>query len=449
MLLNFTDITLSTKGQLYFELYNQIKKAVADGILKKGEKLPSVREAASQLGVSRTTVENAYTRLCIEGIAESLPQRGYYIIGLPKSQYTAPTVNIPQPKILYDFSSRLVDAASSDTDLWKKLVRSVLWDSGELNSYGDPQGELCLRKALADYSYKARGVTTSAHNIVIGAGVGPLLNILCGLIGRDITVGFENDGFEVARRIFSDYGITTFNLDSDGAGATEKSLIDTNPDILFLLPSALSKISPTALSGRRNYLSSWLNDKNRLVIEDDYNGELRYTAHSIPAFQRKAPHRTVYIGSFSKLLLPSVRIAYMVLPDFLAERFGSLSKIYNQTCGKIEQLTLEKYIVTGALEKHLKKLRRLYYTKSQLLIRKLEENLEYFKSATLFESPLTVSITLTRKIEPEKFMVECYKKGLRIAKIKDNSTLMLCFAGIATEKIENGVNLLNIILKNM
>ncbi len=447
MLLNFADITLTEKGNLYKELYNKIKTAVADGIIKKGEKLPSVREASAQLGVSRTTVENAYTRLCVEGIAESKPQRGYFILGIPKSPVISQAAETEVPKINYDFSSRLVDAAASDTELWKKLVRSVLWDSGELNSYGDPQGEPQLRKALADYSYKARGVTASAGNIIIGAGVGPLLNILCGLLGREFTVGFENGGFKEARHIFSDYGITVQNLFSDQNGATEEALLKNNPDILFLLPSALSKISPTALSTRRNIFKAWAQENNRLIIEDDYNGELRYTARSIPAFQQISPQNTVYIGSFSKLLLPSVRIAYMVLPPALSEKFKNLSHPYNQTCGKIEQLALEKYITLGALEKHLKKLRRLYYTKSQLMLKEIECSFENLNSVKLFESSLTVEIKLTTPFDPEKLKNTALTYGVKIAECKNNTTLRLCFGGIDTEKIREGIKLAAKILK--
>lgn len=449
MLLDFADISLTHKGKLYSELYSRIKNAVADGVLKKGERLPSVREASYQLGVSRTTVENAYTRLCIEGIAESLPQRGYFIIGIPKDHSKALSEPIVKDEIKYDFSSRLVDPDASDTELWKKLVRSVLWDSGELNSYGEPQGEFGLRKALAEYSYKARGVYATADNIVVGAGVGPLLNILCRLLGRDITVGFENGGFEEARSIFTDYGIKCFNIDSDQSGAINGSLKELNPDILFLLPSALSKISPSALSYRRNLFCEWAENENKLIIEDDYNGELRYTARSITAFQRKAPQKTVYIGSFSKLLLPSVRIAYMVLPDFLARKFKSLSVYYNQTCGKIEQLALEKYIVSGALEKHLKKLRRLYYTKSQLLLSELEENLDFFESATLFESSLTVSVELSRTFNAQEIIKETTKNGIKIAGFNGENNLKLCFGGIKAEKIHDGIICLNKFLKNL
>jgi len=451
MLLDFADITFSDKGELYHTIYSQIKSAVENGIIKKGEKLPSVREAAAQLGVSRTTVENAYSRLCIEGFAESRPQRGYFILSAPHKNKPLNTEIPALPKeIPYDFSSRRVDDSASDTEVWKKMVREVLRDSGELISYGDPQGEVGLRQALSDYSFKARGVVAPKENIIVGAGVGPLLNILCGLLGREISVGFENNGFFEAEKIFSDYGISAFRLSSDRNGALINSLEESQVNILFQLPSALPKISPTALLKRRNEFVAWVTQQeNRLIIEDDYNGELRYNARSMPAFQNKAPQKTVYIGSFSKLLLPSVRIAYMVLPDFLIDKFKSLSNCYNQTCGKIEQLTLEKYIISGALEKHLRKLRRLYYLKSQILCRELQENLSCFKALTLLESSLSINLETRLNTESAVLCDLAMKGGIRIMPTDRRGCVKLSFAGITTEKIPPAVSRLNKIFGNL
>ena len=139
----------------------------------------------------------------------------------------------------------------------------------------------------------------------------------------------------------------------------------------------------------------------------------------------------------------------MVLPDFLAEKFKLLSAYYNQTCGKIEQLALEKYIVSGALEKHLKKLRRLYYAKSQLLLSELKENLDFFKSATLYESSLTVKVELNRNFDANKVINETAKNGIKIADFKNKNSLKLCFGGIKSDKIHDGVIYLNKILKNL
>ena len=446
MVFDFIELEKDKRGGLYRTLYIKIKRAAECGAIKKGERLPSVREAAAQLGVSRTTVENAYTQLCIEGIAESLPQRGYFITG-NKPGNINPVASIKvESNIKYDFSSRSIDVAAADTELWKKKVRSVLWDSGELTSYGEPQGERGLREALSAYSYKARGVVASPDNIVVGAGIGPLLNILCGLTGRDITVGFQNGGFNTAESIFYDYGIKTQILDCDLSGATIESVEKSDINVLFLIPSALSKISVTALAKRRNEYSDWLKNGDRIVIEDDYNGELRYTARSVPAFQGKSPESTVYIGSFSKLLLPSVRIAYMVLPPRLAQVFRARKHCFNQTCGKIEQLALTEYISSGALEKQLKRLRRLYYSKSQLLIKELKENLKIPFEAVLYESSLTIELQTELGFESGAICRVAEEKGLRLMPSSNKGAVRLCFAGIATEKIPDAVKLLTRIL---
>ena len=253
MILDFIELDLTQKGNLYPSLYLKIKEAAECGAIKKGEKLPSIREAASQLGVSRTTVENAYAKLCIEGIIESQPQRGYFATGAKSAKPFEPAkISEESLHIKYDLSSRRIDTAAADTDNWKKKVRSVLYDSGELTSYGHPQGEPGLRQALADYAFKARGVKTVANNIILGAGIGPLLNILCSILSKDITVGFENGGFDKAADIFADYGIKTVFHDCDSNGAKICELNKGNTDVLFLLPSALSKISVTGISKRRN-----------------------------------------------------------------------------------------------------------------------------------------------------------------------------------------------------
>ncbi len=435
MLVEFAKLELQKKGELYKMLYLKIKEAAECGAIKEGEKLPSVREAAEQLGVSRTTVENAYTRLCIEGLAESRPQRGYYITANRGKPLTATKKVAEKYNVLYDFSSRSVDTAATDTELWKRTLRAVLWDSSRLTAYGDRQGEAELREALSNYSYKARGVKAEAENIVIGAGIGPLLNILCGILGRKITVGIENGGFLEAEGIFSDYGIKTVLLDSDVSGATIKSIEENEIDVLFLLPSALSKISVSSLYSRRNDYIKWANAvKGRLIIEDDYNGELRYTARTVASFQGKCPEKTIYIGSFSKLLLPSVRIAYMVLPHELTVKLNQRKAGYNQTCGKIEQLALAEYITRGAMEKQLRRLRRIYYNKSQILCKALKAGIKN-SEITLYESSLMLELATGLELESDMLCDILLKNGIKVIRSAQKGKIRLCFAGISEEKI--------------
>lgn len=440
MFFDFAKLDLNDKGNLYKNLYIKIRDAVSCGAIKQGERLPSIRQASKELGISRTTVENAYTRLCIEGIVESEAQKGYYVTGNFKSPKTETAKKeIIKNTVKYDFSSRYIDTLCADTKQWKKYLRSVIRDSGELTSYGDSQGERSLREALTAYSYKSRGVRTTAENIVLGAGIGPLLNILCALIGRNLKIGFENGGFETAQNIFTDYGIETVILDCDSNGATIESIKSNDIDVLFLLPSSLSKISVAQLMKRRNEINDWAVKNNKLIIEDDYNGELRYTAKTVPSFQGKAPDRTVYIGSFSKLLLPSVRIAYMALPPFLVKEFLSKSNRFNQTCGKIEQLALKEYIENGCMEKHFRKLSRLYYNKSQKLSKEITGHLKSLESITLYESSLSIVVNTYLKKESKEICRIAEFSGVRIMPANENGSVRLCFAGIGEENIADGV----------
>jgi len=448
MILDFAGLDIENNGNKYKIIYTNIKSAVARGAIKSGERLPSVREAAAQLKVSRTTVENAYTRLCIEGIAESRPNRGYYIIDAVKNEQSKEHSHVLYlPKTKYDFSSRRVDTLLADTDIWRKLLRSVLRDSDVLTSYGDPQGEIELREALAAYAYRSRGVIAEASNIVIGAGVGPLLNILCGIMGRKVKVGMENGGFKEAESIFDDYGIKSVLLESDRNGAIIKDIYEKKVDALFLLPSSLSKISVNGISRRRLEIQEWLSeDDSRIVIEDDYNGELRYSARSLPAFRSKTTEGCVYIGSFSKLLLPSVRIAYMVLPTAFAEIFNKRKAYYNQTCGKTEQLALAKYITDGNMEKQLRRLRRMYYGKSRFLCRELENGITDLKELVLYESSLIVELKTTLKADSRYICEIAFKNGIKIMPSNENGAVKLCFAGIGEADIPDAVKSLNDLL---
>ena len=213
--------------------------------------------------------------------------------------------------------------------------------------------------------------------------------------------------------------------------------------------SALSKISISALSNRRNEYIKWAEEKeNRFIIEDDYNGELRYTARTVTSFQGKFSQKTVYIGSFSKLLLPSVRIAYMVLPSVLAEKLRLREVAYNQTCGKIEQFALAKYIISGALEKHLRRLRRIYYNKSRVLIRELN-SLMPKNIIKLYESSLMIELQTDSKISSKEICDMALKNGIKLINTKKNGAVRLCFAGILEADIPYAVKSLNFCIEQL
>ncbi|MDO5602605.1 MAG: PLP-dependent aminotransferase family protein [Oscillospiraceae bacterium] len=386
MLYDFLVLNKNSAVPLYEQLYTGLKQGVETGRLPPGERLASIRQAAGELSLSRTTVETAYARLCLEGYAEARPQSGYRVRGiLPRPQAAAETAAfLPR----YDFSTSSIGPDAADLQNWKRLMRAVLADSGAVVSYGDAQGEAALRRALSSYAFSARGVLAEPENIFIGAGVGPLLHLLCPLFSSRLPVWMEASGFFQAEQIFFDYG---FPVQTGGASFC----LPNTPAIVMELPSLRPRETPVAVSARRTALHTWAQaEEQHYVIEDDYNGELRYRTRPLPAFQGLCPDKTIYLGSFSKLLLPSVRIAYMVLPPPLAQKARARLAMLNQTAGKTEQLALAEYIRTGLLEKHLRRLRRLYAQKSQLIAEALDKTFGAAIQYTLRETYLSFSVTL-------------------------------------------------------
>lgn len=442
MLYDFLLLSRTSAEPLCTQLYLGLRQGIESGRLAAGEKLASIRQASSELSVSRTTVENAYAQLCMEGYIEAKPQSGYRVRAtLPhREQVFIPPAEQP----IYDFTTSNIDLEAADLQNWKHLVRWVLANEQSLTSYGDPQGEVELRRALSAYAFRARGVLAEPENVFIGAGVGPLLQLLCPLFSCPPCVLMESPGFLQAEQIFRDYRLPLriCALFPDDLPTEENA-------VFAALPSFRPRAASAAVSAYRNTLLSWTMEyPGRYVLEDDYNGELHYRTRALPAFQGICPEKTIYFGSFSKLLVPSVRIAYMVLPPALAEIARSRLPVLNQTAGKTEQTALAEYIRTGLLEKHLRRLRRLYAKKSQLLASALDEVFAEQCTYTLHETALSFIMELKSTYSgqalsalAQEAKIACRPAPGHIGRTKE-AQMILGFSGIAAEKIPEGIEAL-------
>lgn len=446
MLYDFLLLNRESGEALCDQLYEGLRGGIQDGKLSAGDKLASIREAAGALSVSRTTVETAYSRLCLEGYIEARPQSGYRV------RQVQPAAVSPQPEVetppLYDFTTSSIEPEAADLQNWRRLVRAVLADELEVSSYGDPQGEMVLRQALSSYAFHARGVKAKPEQIFIGAGIGPLLQLLCPLLEGRPKVRMECPGFIQAQQIFTDYG---FSVDTCREGKV--SFPWEAEAIMTELPSLRPYLQPAAVAAHRAALRTWAEGyPGRYVLEDDYNGELHYKTRAVPAFQGILPEKTIYLGSFSKLLLPSVRIAYMVLPETLAEKARQRLPMLNQTAGKTEQVALAEYIRSGLMEKHLRRLRRLYAKKSQIMGDSLERVFGWDCSYSLHETSLAFaadfSLAHWDEDSAERMVRAARTVGAACRPAPGNRytpghvQLILGFSGIPTEKIDEGIALL-------
>lgn len=436
---------------MYRQLYESIRDRICGGTLAVGEKMPSIRRLSEELGVSRTTVEQAYQQLCVEGYLVSRPQSGYYVEAAVRGNvprmHEVSAQKVQGGGVRYDFGSRYVERRGSDIELWRKYVRSVLGREDIVTSYGHYQGEPVLRQQLAHYGMLLRGVNATADSIVIGAGVQPLLSLLCGLLGeRAGRVGIESPCFPQAERVFRDFRLHIKALGHDKFGVTAEELYASKVDVLYLNPANTESMGRPMPISRRAEIIEWASRTGGVVIEDDYNGALRFKSRPVPAMQgMDGGERVVYLGSFSKLLMPSVRISYMVLPDELAALYRERGMNYNQTSSKIEQIALAEYMRDGHIEKRLRRLRKLYAEKSELLMSLLREAFGQNAHIRLAETALCVELTVPCGEDSFALAGRALQKGLRVIPMEGGegfARLRLSFAGIAEEDMRGGVALL-------
>ncbi len=452
MTYDFIELRRDDKTPLYQQLYNTISKSIENGKLPQGTKLPSIRGLSVDLNLSRTTVESAYQQLCVEGFIVSKPQSGYFVhidsslASKYKSvKYSSEKHSKLQTEILYNLGSDCVDSETADIKLWRSYIKDILKKKDVIISYGEAQGEYKLRKELSLYSYSVRGVESDEDRIVIGAGTQPLLYLLCGLMniyGR--SVAMENGGFSKAEQVFCDCGYNVCHIKSGDNGVDINELYKSNIKILFVNPSGNLITGKPMKMNKRYELLKWAEDTKSIIIEDDYNGELRYSSRPIPALQGNDSNRVVYMGSFSKLLLPSVRIGYMVLPENLLNIYKKKAYLYNQTASKIEQLALAGYIHDGQLERQLRRLRKIYGEKCSALIDSIKKYFGNDSDITLQENSLCVTLSLPNN--GVDIAQKAEKRSVRVTNIKSNNTnkyiLRLGFAGIPLSDIETAVKIL-------
>lgn len=361
------------KGTLYLEVYQYYKDLILEKKLLPGSKMPSLRKSSQELKLSRTTIENAYLQLAADGYIISKAQSGYYVtsIALHKQQTKEEALD-SAPRCRYDFASSGVDRESFRFDLWSRYIKSALRQDERMLTYGEAQGERDFRETLAAYIRERRNVICSPDDIVVGASVQSLLQILCPLIislypfhrpeKEDApTVSFPTPSFIQGSTVFEDFGYQVRYRNKDS-------------DVIYVSPAHMTKWGEIMPVSRRLELLRYAAEHDSLVIEDDFENEFVYLQKPTPSlFGLSGGQGVVYIGSFSRLLLPSIRISFMVLPAPLLGAYKKKAGCYNQTASKAEQIALCQFIRDGHLAAQTRKLKRLYSQKLKLLLGAVRE----------------------------------------------------------------------------
>ncbi len=373
------DMTNGT-GSLYTRLYQYIRSDISKGILRPDEKLPSRRTLSKNLGISTVTVDNAYMQLLEEGYIYALPKKGYYVAhianvispSLKSSKRDNKKELVTKPsqkdKITFDFSSNKPDSKSFPFSVWSKLIRSTILDnSDEVLKVSDYNGVYELRSAISSHLSSFRGMDVDPGQIVVGAGTEYLYSLLIKLLGKDKKYCIENPGFKKIRQIYEAEGVSSSFAQMDESGMPVSELIRNDADIAHISPTHHFPTGITMPISRRYELLGWVSEsEDRYIIEDDYDSEFRQKGSPIPPFMSiDTLERVIYINTFSKSLASTIRIAYMVLPMPLAQKFHDEFSFYSCTVSTFDQYTLAAFINGGYFEKHINRMRLQYGRKRE------------------------------------------------------------------------------------
>ena len=339
----------------YLQLYHQLRGDIVSGVYPNGKKLPSKRLLAEQTGVSVITVEHAYAILCDEGYLEPRERSGYFV-----SYSAADCFPVAEPDSVRELPSARDLADDFPFSVLAKTMRRVLSEYGESILVKSPNnGCTELRKAIAAYLARCRGINVAPSQIVIGSGAEYLYGLIVQLLGRERVFALENPSYEKIRRVYLANGVTCdmLRLGSDGIRTSE--LARTDASVLHVTPFHSFPSGITASAGKRSEYIRWAHSRGGYIVEDDFDSEFTLSSKAEDTLFSLEPKRSVlYLNTFSKTIAPSMRLGYMVLPESLTDAFEQSVGFYSCTVPVFEQYVLAELLSNGDFERHINRVRR-------------------------------------------------------------------------------------------
>jgi GntR family transcriptional regulator / MocR family aminotransferase len=387
-----------TMGHLGRQLAQALRDAVRRGDLKPGEVLPSTRTLAASLNVARGTVIEAFEQLVAEGFLQSNPgadtRVAQSLTPAADTRERSPSVEsapLPEHARLFAQIARQFAAVpqapfavsvpvgpAAPDDAWRRLGNRLrARGPGAPAGYGDPQGARELREAVADYVRRSRSVRCEAEQVIITSGTQQGLYLSCQvLLDADASAWVEDPAYRGITAILESTGrperMIRVPVDSEGLDVDAGIKLCPHARAAFVTSSHQYPLGMPLSMARRNALLAWARSNNAWVVEDDYDSELRYAGHPFPSLQGLDPDRVVYLGTFSKILFPSLRLGYAVAPANLVEAFCGARVLMDRNPPNADQHVLAAFIAEGHLDRHIRRIRGVYADRRARIIETIE-----------------------------------------------------------------------------
>ncbi len=462
-------VSLVGRTHLSVEIYRQLRDAILRGLLRPGDRLPATRELAETLSVSRMTVTIAYERLAAEEFVKTRVGDGTFV-----SEEAAPRrgqgreagVDSPlRPRALwhsirlapsfierarFDFRTGLPDITLFPRAIWRRILARTLRDEGaDTAMYGHPAGDEPLRAAIATHIGISRGLVVSPDDITITSGTQQAMDILCRvLLSPGDRVAVEDPGYTLPRRLFQTLGARVIGVPVDRDGLSVKAL-PRQARVVYVTPSHQFPLGVSMSLPRRQALLAWADRHDAAIIEDDYDSEFRFGGRPLePLRTIDTAGRVIYVGSFSKTLLPALRLGFIVAPPSLRTAVHKAKFLTDWHSPTLPQRALAQFIDEGAFARHLRRVHAVYKERHEIVTKIIAR--DFAGQLDLVPSTTGLHVaTLARRASVARIGAIAERAAAEGVAMQTLSTfavgdtaqagLMLGYGAIATDQIEEGL----------
>ena len=474
------------RAPLQRQLYDEIRSAILDGRLRPRARLPATRVLATDAGVSRNTVSEAFNQLLAEGYLEGKVGSGTYVAGtLPDQLLRVGRAQAPSPEAppsaaglsargrmlasipgslmrreeaLHAFCTGLPAFDQFPKELWARLAARLLRHAPTaVLTYGQPGGYLPLRRAIAEYLRAARGVRCSPDQVIVTAGSQQALDLAARvLLDPGDTAWVEDPGYLGARGALQAAGVrcVPVPVDAEGLSVVEGEARASRARLACVTPSHQYPLGMTMPLGRRMKLLAWARLHSAWIVEDDYDSEFRYSGRPLPALQGlDSSGRVIYTGTFSKVLFPALRLGYLVAPEPLVDVFLSARVLVDRQPPGLEQAIVAEFLAEGHFGRHLRRMRALYAERQQALVAAAHKELAGLLEVAPAEAGMHLTAWLPRKVSDRAISEKAAAAGIVAPPVSASAVqvrlqpgLLLGYSAFNPRQIREGVRKLATVL---
>ncbi len=368
----------SGRATLGAQIEDQLRHAIRTGALHTAAQVPSTRDLARQLGISRRVVVDAYAQLAAEGYLTLRQGARPQVAAAPADDAVEHAAPPTRPPPRFDFRASNPDVSSFPRASWLRALREGLaaMTDAELG-YGDPRGVMALRAGLSEYLGRVRGVVSTPERVLVTCGYSQAHGLICRAlaVAGARRIAFEDPSDDERRLTAQRAGLDVVAIPVDAEGIRVDELARSGADAVIVTPAHQFPTGVVLSAERRTALLAWLRETDAVAIEDDYDAEYRYDRAAVGALQGLAPERVVYAGSVSKTLAPALRLGWMVLPPAMLEGVAFEKYLADMGSSRIDQHAFAGFLARGELDRHLRRMRARYRGRRDALVEALAAEL--------------------------------------------------------------------------